>query len=76
MTHLPVTRDLQPLTTSANRRPSAVQIAWRRFVTATAANPDLIAVVTFCAIGVLVTINVILRFPDFGAIAEQIDRFP
>jgi hypothetical protein len=36
---------------------------------------DLTAVVIFCAIGLLVMINVILRFPDFGAIIAQYNQF-
>ena len=54
MTDLRLTRQLQ---TSG----------WSRFV-ATITNPDLIAVVVFCTIGLLVALNLILRFPDLGAI--------
>ena len=36
---------------------------------------DLTAVVLFCAIGLLATINVILRFPDLGAIIAQCNQF-
>jgi hypothetical protein len=38
-------------------------------------DPDLIAVALFCAIGLLVTINVILRSPDLGAIITQYSQF-
>jgi hypothetical protein len=34
-------------------------------------DPDLIATVQFCAIGLLVTLIVMLCFPDFGAVIEQ-----
>jgi len=37
--------------------------------------PDLIATVLFCAIGLLVTLIVMLCFPDFGAIIEQCNQF-
>jgi len=37
--------------------------------------PDLTAVALFCAIGLLVTINVILRFPDLGTIVAQYSQF-
>jgi hypothetical protein len=40
-----------------------------------AANSDLTAVVLFCAIGLLVMVNMILRFPDFGAIIAQYNQF-
>jgi hypothetical protein len=31
------------------------------------ASPEFIAVGVFCAIGLLLTLNVMLRFPDFAA---------
>ena len=40
-----------------------------------AANPDLLAVVAFCLIGLLATLNFILRFPDFGAVIQQYNLF-
>lgn len=38
-------------------------------------DPNLIAIVQFCAIGLLVTLVVMLRFPDLGAIIEQCNQF-
>ena len=38
-------------------------------------DPDLTAIALFCAIGLLATINVILLFPDLGAIIAQYNRF-
>ena len=37
--------------------------------------PDLSAVLLFCVIGFLATFNLILRFPDFGAIIAQYNQF-
>jgi hypothetical protein len=37
--------------------------------------PDLNAVLLFWAIGLLATINVILRFPDLGGIIAQYNQF-
>jgi len=37
--------------------------------------PDMSAVLLFCAIGLLVTFNLILRFPDLGAIIAQYNQF-
>jgi len=37
--------------------------------------PNLMAVALFCAIGLLVTFNLILRFPDLGAIIAQQNQF-
>jgi hypothetical protein len=75
MTHLRVTRGLQPSMKLKLRRETAIEIAWHRMVTV-AANPDLLVVVLFCVIGLGLTINVLLRHPDFGLMVEQPDRFP
>jgi len=40
-----------------------------------AKNSDLAAVAIFCAIGLLVMFNVMLRFPDFGALIAQYNQF-
>ena len=37
--------------------------------------PDLSAVLFFCAIGLLATFNLILRFPDLGTIIAQYSQF-
>ena len=38
-------------------------------------DPSLIAIVSFCAIGLLITLNLMLRFPDFGALIAQYNQF-
>jgi hypothetical protein len=38
-------------------------------------DPDLIATVLFCAIGLLVTLIVMLSFPDLGALIQQYNQF-
>jgi hypothetical protein len=40
-----------------------------------ARDSGLTAVAIFCAIGLLVTLNLILRFPDLGAIIAQYNQF-
>lgn len=47
---------------------------WQRLY-ATATNPDLQLIVAFCLIGLLLTINVMFRFPDLGAIIAQCNQF-
>jgi hypothetical protein len=47
---------------------------WAAFV-AMVAVPDFVAVATFCAIGLLVVLNLLLRFPDYGAVIEQYNLF-
>jgi hypothetical protein len=44
-------------------------------VTAISNNPDLAAIVLFCVIGLLATVNMILRFPDLGGIIAQFNQF-
>jgi hypothetical protein len=72
MRRAPVIRELQPLWKSD---PRPARTGWSRFVAAIT-NPDLIAMVFFCTIGFLITINIVLRFPDFGASMEQLQQFP
>jgi len=38
-------------------------------------DPNLIATVQFCVIGLLVTLIAMLSFPGFGAIIEQCNQF-
>jgi hypothetical protein len=47
--------------------------SWSRLVAAR--DSDLTAVAIFCAIGLLATLNLILRFPDLGAIIAQYNQF-
>jgi hypothetical protein len=37
---------------------------------------DLQGVVVFCAIGLLLTVNMVLWFPGFGAMASALEIFP
>jgi hypothetical protein len=72
MTHLPVSRKLQPLT-----KPRILQsdeTSWDHFVAAIN-NPELLVIVAICALGLLITLNFILRFPGFGAVIEQYNQF-
>ena len=74
MTRLPVRSESQSLVKPVNPHASAFEIAWDRLVM-TITDPDLITVVAFSAIGLLIAINLILRFPDVGAIIEQYNQF-
>ena len=56
-------------------RASAIERSVSQIV-AVLADRDLHAVVAFCAIGILLTFNVILRFPDFGAQVASLVTFP
>ncbi len=36
---------------------------------------NLLIVASFCAIGLMITANLILRFPDLGGLIEQYNQF-
>jgi len=42
---------------------------------AATSTPDFQTVIAFCAIGLLVMLNVMLRFPDIGIVIEQFNKF-
>jgi uncharacterized membrane protein YdfJ with MMPL/SSD domain len=65
---------LQRLIRPADRRTRRTETEWSRLVTVIA-DPDLHAVVAYCLMGLLLTLNLILRFPDLGAIIEQYNQF-
>jgi hypothetical protein len=63
---MPMRGELPTAAARLRFRAHTVAIAWSR-CRAFLANPDLQGVVAFCLIGFLAALNVILRFPDFGA---------
>jgi len=69
MKRQPVIRELQPLTPTTRRR-NAAEAAWGRLA-ATLADPDFMAVVIFSAIGFLITLNLIIYFPNLGALIQE-----
>ncbi len=68
------TRKLQVLSKAEIHHVHATDKSWRRLYT-TVTDPDLQMIVAFCLIGLLLTLNVMLRFPDVGAIIEQYNQF-
>jgi hypothetical protein len=48
--------------------------AWSWLVAASR-DANLIVIVLFCAIGLLVTVNLMLRFPDLGTLIAQYNQF-
>jgi hypothetical protein len=72
MTHLPVSPKLQPLT--KHRSLHSAETSWDRFIAAIN-NTEMLVIIAICALGLLITLNFILRFPDFGAVIEQYNRF-
>jgi hypothetical protein len=39
-------------------------------------DPELQTIVAICLIGVLATLDVALRFPDFGGLVADLNSFP
>ena len=70
----PIPQDLEWLVKPTSRLAKGAGFLSLRFVTAVT-DPDLLTFVAFCLIGFLLTLNFILRFPDFGLIIEQYDLF-
>jgi hypothetical protein len=63
-----------PTARACVRQSAAEKIRSKCF--AVAANPDLHFVVGFCVAGFLLTVNVVLRFPDFGQTFAALQVFP
>ena len=74
MSQAPIVRRLQPLEKSTGRYVGVPEGLWSRLV-ATVAGPDLPMIVAFCLTGLLIALSVIQRFPDFGAVIEQFNKF-
>jgi hypothetical protein len=56
-------RDLQALPARYSVRP---QVTLQSRLGAVASNPDFVAIAIFCAIGLLATLNLLLRIPELG----------
>ncbi|MGB8743019.1 MAG: hypothetical protein WCD52_23070 [Xanthobacteraceae bacterium] len=65
----PKVRELQALPEKKNTNQS-----WHRLYAALT-DPDLQVVAAFCLIGLLLTLNLIFRFPDMGAVIAQYNQF-
>ena len=71
---LSLTSAFQSPTKPTDRPSSVTKATWLQAVAAIM-TADLNAVVVFCLIGLLLALNLILRFPDFGAVIEQYNQF-
>jgi hypothetical protein len=74
MKQLPVRHQPRSLVKTVNPYIGALAIAWDRLVTAIT-DPHLLTVAALSTIGFLIAINLMLRFPDIGAIIEQYNQF-
>jgi hypothetical protein len=65
----PKVRELQALPQAKSASES-----WHRAY-AVLTDPELQIIVAFCLIGLLLTLNLIFRFPDMGAVIAQYNQF-
>ena len=71
MRQLPITRELQPLTKTTGTLVNPKRTQWAKL----AADPDFVPIVAFCVIGFLVALNMMLWFPNLGAVIAQSNLF-
>jgi hypothetical protein len=72
---MPMRGELPTIAARTNATPSPVRTAWSHFVT-TVSDPELQTIIAFCMIGILATLNAVLRFPDFGGLVAELNSFP
>jgi len=72
---MPMRGELPTITTRTSTRASPVRAGWPRFV-AVISDPELHTIVAFSLIGVLVMLNGMLLFPDFGLTFGELAQFP
>jgi hypothetical protein len=65
------TSTVQAVAKTTDRHIHPAERSWREFIT----DPDLNAVLAFSLIGVLLTLNLMFRFPDLGAVIAQYNQF-
>jgi uncharacterized membrane protein YdfJ with MMPL/SSD domain len=59
---------------STPRPASRMNLAYRRVV-ATIFSPNVLMIVAFVLIGLLLTLNLMFRYPELGAVIEQYNQF-
>jgi PhoPQ-activated pathogenicity-related protein len=55
--------------------PSPSWTAWLHFVTAIS-DPEIQTIIALCIIGILATLDAVLRFPDLGGLIADLNSFP
>lgn len=74
MSQSPVIRKLQTSEKSKGHNIDEALSQWPKFL-AIFSDPNLPLVLAFCLLGVLLTLSLILQFPDLGAVIEQYNQF-
>ena len=74
MNRQPRVRKLKEMANAKRKYVHPAEEPWQRILIAVT-NPDLQAVVAFSLIGLLLTLNVMFRFPELGALVAQYNQF-
>jgi len=72
---MPMRGELPTRAARSYAAPSPVRTAWSYFVTAVS-NPELHTVIALCIIGILITLDMALLFPDYGGLIAQFNSLP
>jgi hypothetical protein len=72
---MPMRGELPTIAARTHTRASQFKTAWSRF-SVVLFNPELQTIVAFSLIGLLVILNAMLRFPDFGQTFAELAQFP
>jgi len=72
---MPMRGELPTIAARTRMRASPVRMGWLRFV-AVVSDPELQTIVALSMIGVLVMINAMLLFPDFGQVYVDLSLSP
>ena len=72
---MPMRGELPTIKARTHTRASPVATGWSRFV-AVISDPELQTIAAFSLIGVLIMLNVALRFPEFGQTFAELAQFP
>jgi hypothetical protein len=67
-----INRERPPSANWKDNRISKWVLPWLSAITS---DPDLLAIALFCVIGLLIALNLMFRFPDYGALFEQYNQF-
>jgi hypothetical protein len=72
---MPMRGELPTIRARTHAQASPVATGWSWFV-AVISDPELHTIVAFSMIGILVMLNVALRFPEFGQTFAELAQFP
>jgi hypothetical protein len=74
MNKQPRSREFQSLAKTNDQHVNATDGPWHWLASAIT-DPDLLAILAFCLIGLLLMFNLTLLFPDLGALIAQYNQF-